>query len=54
MEWYKCLEDIEYAGNEYIKGEEYTALPDDLLEDYGDSFELVEEEQSEGDDNPFN
>ena len=41
MIWYLMLETID----QYEEGEEYASLPDDLMEDYPDSFKVIEEEQ---------
>ena len=45
MTWYRMKETIE----DYQEGEKYASLPDDLMEDYPDPYEIIEEEISNSD-----
>lgn len=49
MKWYLMKETI----GDYEEGEEYASLPNDLMEDYPDSFTVIEEEEVDKNINPF-
>ena len=48
MTWYK----MNYTVDEYEKGQEYASLPDEIIEEFPDSFEVIEEEENSNSD-PF-
>ena len=53
--WYKCVESFSAYGGDYVEGEDYANLSEDLLLDYEGHFEEWKEEieNDESSLNPF-